>query len=296
MSGFLLRRIFRDEEYATSISPFSTTGLPMTEIPDRTIKDVIREFPALEQVLSEFSIGCTGCSLGTCRLKDIVEIHNLSPDQEQLLMTRIAEIVYPGKEKAIPFIARKAKQKSNDTALCPPLRELVHEHTQIKRVLALLPDLLKRPDLPAEQRNDMAAACIDFIRDYADAFHHAKEEKILFSFFDANSDIIASFLREHDAGRSHIRAARQALAKGDSKTVSEHLTAYAELLTEHIKKEDEILYPWMNRSLSDNQVGRLFSDFASVNNQYSEKAKTHAAFIARMEQPFATYRESVPAQ
>ena len=30
-----------------------------------------------------------------------------------------------------------------------------------------------------------------------------------------------------------------------------------ELLTEHIRKEDEILYPWMEQQLSDGQIGRL---------------------------------------
>jgi len=267
----------------------------MNEILDRNIKDVIREFPALEQVLAEFSIGCTGCSLGTCQLKDIVEIHNLSFDHEQLLMKRIATIVYPGQARTIPAIARKTQQKSNDTKLCPPLRELVDEHTHIKRVLGLLPDLLKRSDLAPERRIVMTGECIDFIRDYADAFHHAKEEKILFSYFDANSDIIASFVKEHETGRSHVRAAREGLAANDAAAMGQHLTAYAELLAEHIKKEDEILYPWMNRSLSDNQVGRLFSEFANVNSQFAEKTKSHVARIARMEQTLAHKADPVNA-
>jgi hemerythrin-like domain-containing protein len=267
----------------------------MKEILDRNIKEIIGEFPALGPVLSEFSIGCTVCSLGTCRLKDIVEIHNLSPERERLLMRRIAEIVFPGQKKDIPLIARKTEQKGNDAGLCPPLRELVEEHSLIKRLLSRVPQLVDRLDAGSAGARETIDESIAFVREYADAFHHAKEETILFSYFDANSDIIASFLKEHDAGRSHIRAAREALLKGDSKTVREHLAAYAGLLAEHIKKEDEILYPWMNRSLSDNQVGRLYSEFASVNNQYSEKAKTHAAFIARMEQSLVAKPEPVNA-
>ena len=48
--------------------------------------------------------------------------------------------------------------------------------------------------------------------------------------------------------------------------MSEHLRAYGALLTEHIRKEDEVLYPWMDRELSTAQVGELFSRFAAVND------------------------------
>jgi hemerythrin-like domain-containing protein len=258
----------------------------MTEILDRNIKEIIRENPALEPILAEFSIGCTACSLGTCRLKDIVEIHNLSPDQEQKLMHRIAEVAYPGLSVTIPVMPRKTQARPSDTKLCPPLRELVDEHSLIKRLLRLLPAILDGMDAQADGIEKTINECIGFIREFADEFHHAKEEKILFSYFDAKSDIIASFLKEHDMGRTHVRAAREGLAAGEHRAVREQLLAYAALLTEHIQKEDEVLYPWMNRTLSDNQVGRLFSDFANVNNQYSGKAGNYSAWMARTEQLF----------
>ena len=56
--------------------------------------------------------------------------------------------------------------------------------------------------------------------------------------------------------------------------IIEHLEKYAELLTEHIKKEDEILYPWMDRNLSISQIGELFSRFDEAEKKlkgYQEK-------------------------
>ena len=32
-------------------------------------------------------------------------------------------------------------------------------------------------------------------------------------------------------------------------------------MTEHIKKENEVLYPWIERGLSTTQVGELFAKF-----------------------------------
>jgi hemerythrin-like domain-containing protein len=269
-------------------------GMRMTEILGRNIKEIIRENPALETVLADFSIGCTACSLGTCLLKDIVEIHNLAPDQEQNLMRRIAEVVFPGLAVTIPVPPRKHQQKPGETTLCPPLRELVDEHSLIKRLLRILPTVLERMDANAVGSAEIIGDSIAFIKEFADAFHHAKEEKILFSYFDMKSDIIASFCKEHETGRAHVRAAQEWSAAGNPSAVRENLTAYGTLLSEHIKKEDEILYPWMNRSLSDNQVGRLFSDFASVNDQHSEEVKKYAAWIARVELTFQKNTKPVP--
>jgi hemerythrin-like domain-containing protein len=259
----------------------------MKEILGRNIKEVLKQYPAIEGILADYSIGCTGCSLGTCLLKDIVEIHNLTLDQEQALMARVAEVVYPGQAVEIPRIGRKAVRKSNDAKMSPPLQSLVNEHKVIKRFIALVPVLLDTVDMTSEECRATLRAGTGFIRTYADAYHHAKEEKILFGFFDSNSDIIRSFLDEHETGRSHVGSAHEGIEARDSGAVREHLAAYAALLTEHIKKEDEILYPWMNRTLSDSQVGNLFAAFAAVDNEYRDEDMKQRAFVAELEKQTA---------
>ena len=53
------------------------------------IKEVIREFPAIEAILDESGIGCGPCMVGTCQLKDIVDIHDLPAPQKREMMDRI---------------------------------------------------------------------------------------------------------------------------------------------------------------------------------------------------------------
>ena len=48
---------------------------------NKGIKEVIDEFPEVEKILDEYGIGCGPCSVGTCLLKDIVEIHDLPSDK-----------------------------------------------------------------------------------------------------------------------------------------------------------------------------------------------------------------------
>jgi len=60
---------------------------------NKGIKDVIDEFPDIESILEEYDIGCGPCSVGTCLLKDIVEVHRLPPEKEQDLLARIEKSI-----------------------------------------------------------------------------------------------------------------------------------------------------------------------------------------------------------
>ncbi len=224
------------------------------------IKELISRFPKLADILNEYNIGCVPCSVGSCLLKDVVGIHNLPEDEEQELMGRIAGVVYPDKDIRIPKIARK-NRVSKELKYSPPIKRLVDEHILIKKFLALVPWIIENMDLKSDKWRRLILDGADFIRGYADKYHHAKEEDILFKYFDENLDIIKTMLADHKTGRDHVKALIEAVEKQDPKRLAEHLNGYKELLAEHIKKEDEILYPWIDRGLSVTQVGGLFAKF-----------------------------------
>ena len=50
------------------------------------IKEIITKFPRVGEILEEYNIGCVPCNVGSCLLKDIVEIHNLSEENEKALL------------------------------------------------------------------------------------------------------------------------------------------------------------------------------------------------------------------
>ena len=77
--------------------------------------------------------------------------------------------------------------------------------------------------------------------------------------------------------------------------VREHLGAWSVLLTQHIKKEDEILYPWMDRQLSTKQVGELFGRFAMVDSDFGEQPDKYRRFVESLEARFASSPEAVAA-
>ena len=103
---------------------------------------------------------------------------------------------------------------------------------------------------------------VDFIRNYADRFHHAKEEDVLFTELVKNGmpekqSPIEAMHMEHDQGRAHVRAMEDAAQKaldgeaGQPAIIIEHAKSYAALLRGHIAKEDDILYPLAERILPE---------------------------------------------
>jgi hemerythrin-like domain-containing protein len=140
----------------------------------------------------------------------------------------------------------------------------VDEHRWIKRLLALIPDMVSEIRTSAEMDSDLLLATVDFIRGYADRFHHMKEEDILFDYTDREAEIVRIILQDHDRARGFVQAAVQAIEDGNRSALCANLISYRELLTEHITKEDEILYPYIDRELNTSQVGEIFRRFEEV--------------------------------
>ena len=55
----------------------------------RQIKDVIDAHPTIGEILSRHEIGCVGCGVGICLLKDVVAIHALGAQAERQIEDEI---------------------------------------------------------------------------------------------------------------------------------------------------------------------------------------------------------------
>jgi hemerythrin-like domain-containing protein len=227
---------------------------------NKGIKEVIDQFPEVENILNGYEIGCAPCTVGTCLLKDIVEIHNLPADKEQEMMTRIAKTIYPDREIEIPKVEREIDETVAELKYSPPMKKLVDEHVLIKRWLALIPAVVENLDVESAQGRELILDGVEFIRYYADKYHHAKEEDVLFQYFDENLEILQVMYEDHKT--------------------------YGELLKDHIRKEDEILLPWMDRNLSDRQIGELFAKFNESDEQIGYSPAKYEAFINGLEEKF----------
>jgi len=159
-----------------------------------------------------------------------------------------------------------------------PAEELKHEHQVILMVLAA--GRRKAEEAAQTKRADKVffEKTIDFIRNFADRCHHAKEEKQLFAKmvergFSLENGPLAVMLHDHEQGRAWVRAAADALpaaAAGDAQAVerfTRSLLSYITLLEAHIAKEDNILYPMADRVFTAADQSDLAAAFARVEKE-----------------------------
>ena len=256
----------------------------MKEFLNKNIKYIIAQYPEVGKILERYNIGCTTCSVGSCLLKDIIEIHNLSPEVEAELLYEIERVVFPGKEVKKRPLRQRAVRPQGEIKYSPPIKKLVDEHVLIKRFIALIEPLCALVDSSKEPDFGLILDCVDFIRNYADKYHHLKEEDVLFKRIGEDLDIIKVMLEDHTTGRNHVKQIIEGARAKDKAWVIEHLKGYKELLTQHIKKEDEILYPWIDRGLSTSDVGKLYVEFSEKDASLPDDfQKRYQDFVKQVE-------------
>ena len=255
----------------------------MESFKNKGIKDIIAEFPKIGTILEEYGIGCGPCSVGICQLKDILDIHQLEPENERELMARIEVVFYPEREVNIPDKVDKTLVAEVPLYYSPPMQKLVDEHALIKRWLALIPFVVENMDLTMAAGMKIVKEGVDLIRFYADRFHHGKEEEILFTFFDDTSDIFKVIYEDHRQARIYVKAMLAALDKKDRSALKQHLIDYRELLAEHIKKEDEVLFPWLDKKLTEKQLEELSYKFDLADMQIGIDADRYRLYLQQLE-------------
>lgn len=134
------------------------------------------------------------------------------------------------------------------------------------------------------------------IRSYADKFHHAKEEDILFKYFDGSQEIIQVMYKDHTKARSLVQNIIKALDSENSELLNESLNVNRDLLSHHIQKEDEILYPWMDRELDESKLIEMYGNFIEADKNSGIDEKKYEDMINNLERRFNMFHVSETAQ
>ena len=152
---------------------------------------------------------------------------------------------------------------------------LREEHQLILQVADAMLALLAEADGPDGLDFDTIADCVTFIRLFADACHHGKEEDLLFPELEAagmprHQGPIAVMLYEHQQGRAFARQMADSLAPargGNEQALSALENAargYIELIRGHILKEDRILFEMADQAVRGSACERLCGGYGAV--------------------------------
>ena len=143
------------------------------------------------------------------------------------------------------------------------IQSMMDEHQTILRVLASLEALVASDTgEPVSTFKDI----VQFLRDYADRLHHAKEEDLLFPAMEAagvpaEQGPTAVMRMEHEEGRAFVGRMAEMVDGDDTDfdraAFSVPARGFIDLLRAHIGKEDHILYPMAGRLMRDTDQAQL---------------------------------------
>ncbi|OFZ22400.1 MAG: hypothetical protein A2202_03585 [Bdellovibrionales bacterium RIFOXYA1_FULL_36_14] len=153
-------------------------------------------------------------------------------------------------------------------------KKLMDEHQLIIKYISLL-ELYLTKIKNDRKREDLFVKLgdfVDFIKNYADKYHHAKEENILFKFMEepgvlTHCNPLPVMLNDHENGRHFIRELLVAIVNHDYAKGLLNAQAWANLLTEHIYKEDNVLYVMAEQGLNDEQKTKINLEYDQIEKQ-----------------------------
>ena len=149
------------------------------------------------------------------------------------------------------------------------------EHQVILRVMAVLGRLIERSKAGEGFEADALNKCVTFFRYFADACHHAKEEDLLFPVLEQrgvprDGGPIGVMLHEHTIARKLTKVMAdglEAYAGGDGvgqNAVQVAAAQYIDLLTNHIDKEDNVLFVIGDQCMTAEDQASLSEKFCEV--------------------------------
>lgn len=150
-------------------------------------------------------------------------------------------------------------------------QNLENDHVYILQ----LTDVMERMAKKGARDVNHLKSVVHIIKNYADGLHHKKEEDLLFPLFEQRSanggcGPVGVMLMEHKQGREYVQGMVDQIAvyeKGDEgalNQVFQNMLGYADLLKNHIFKENNILFRMADNAFSEEDQKILLDEFDKI--------------------------------
>jgi hemerythrin-like domain-containing protein len=175
---------------------------------------------------------------------------------------------------------------------------LKEEHEIILRGLRVLEALaakaMRGDEVPAKAVGEL----LEFLGGFADAHHHGKEEEILFpamerAGFPRDAGPLAVMLHEHEEGRDLIAtlrktAPRAAGTPGERTQFAAAARGYAQLLSAHIDKENQVLFVMADQAIPPAEQRQVDDAFDVFERDFGARRAMHEAAVGRLSSDLGT--------
>ncbi|HMU14802.1 MAG: hemerythrin domain-containing protein [Bacteroidetes bacterium] len=159
-----------------------------------------------------------------------------------------------------------------------PMTMMLAEHEMIQRAGKTIDALANSWEKDPAQFEQAVRNLVEFFRDYADGFHHRKEEEVLFPALRDHPEfvipeMIDSLMQHHEEFREYTADIEQALADGDHAQAHKLLTRYMRDLEDHISAENDELFVLAENLLGKKEREDVYFRFMDIDRQLGEDRK-----------------------
>lgn len=157
-----------------------------------------------------------------------------------------------------------------------PTDDLREEHRAVELMLEILDSVCTNIESGKSVEQEHLEKLVEFMRIFVDKCHHTKEEGHLFPEMvkreiPGTGELIDSLLKEHNQAREYVGRIEKAVSgKEWNKTGSgivENSRAYIQLLSPHVEKENNDLFPKADAYLDSGVQKELLDSFERVENE-----------------------------
>jgi hemerythrin-like domain-containing protein len=175
-------------------------------------------------------------------------------------------------------------------------RDLENDHEYILRLIAVMEIMV----LTVSTDLKHIEMVVNLIKNYADGYHHAKEENLLFPLmvkkgFSMEQGPVSVMLHDHEQGRKFVKGMSDEIVNfknGDISALTElyeHMQGYIDLLRAHIGKENNVLFRMADKALAPEEQQALLKSFKVIEERDYANGRL-GRFITEIEGLEAIYK------
>lgn len=162
------------------------------------------------------------------------------------------------------------------------IHKLKHEHRVIEKGLRALDGMCLNLKMGNEVPPEALSLLLDFIQNFADRFHHAREESFLFPAllelgFEEDSGALWFLKEEHGVERTllaELEIAIDEYGDGDTSAINrfvESATKFRDHLLAHMQKEEGFLFRLVEEVLDETEVEALAQSMTQIDIQKNQE-------------------------
>jgi hemerythrin-like domain-containing protein len=159
-----------------------------------------------------------------------------------------------------------------------PIQTMLDEHEVICSSEAFIEGLEGVWNNDPEKYKDVVTKLVEFFREYADGYHHRKEEDVLFPEIKNHPDfvlqeLIDEFEQHHEDFRDYTKEIEEALQAEDYDKSFKELNAYLQDLLDHIGAENDELFVLAETLMSEEELETIYFKFKDIDMELGEDRK-----------------------